>query len=69
MKRTQAGSNLEADQVAVVCDTPGVQFVGPYAAGIVHTVSGVEAQRLIAHKGFRFASPTSTPTPPQGGES
>lgn len=53
--------------VAVIFDTPGVQSIGPYAAGIVHTVSDVEAQRLIAHKGFRLATPT--PTPPQGGES
>lgn len=71
MKRRPPAVTPAADRVAVVCRTPGVQSVGPYAAGVVHTVSSAEAQRLIAHKGFCLASQTTTatPTPPQGGES
>lgn len=47
------GKQTPADQVWVVFDTPGVPRRGTYRNGAPALVDAAEAERLIAHKGFR----------------
>lgn len=42
---------------------PGVVSCGPYVPGKVYEVAAVEAERLIAAKGFEIATPANTPAP------